>query len=364
MSSTAIYDAFIHPFSHWLTIMNRTDSYAHLYGLFCHRTKRAFCVFTLFLLPQLASAEFSLNFSSGSNVVGSIANQSCNLGGGGGGMMGGMGGMGMMGGIGPGCSATPFLQEIVRDGGTDYYHVILFDDTEDFALEYYMRTGGCCWWSGGGMMGGMGGMMGGGGDAPYSSSFGNTTSFGSGSNGVDQTLNMWIPLAGPDDPYNGNGSGNPSRIYMRQINNDSQMDQEFLKTKEAMKPRIIQDINSGGTQLAFDLDMSNGGYGSFTNPRSFVNTFSSNQPEVTAFNMATDAPQAEISAGRFSYSTGSGDGGSSGSFNYESNDGFDPEAVDWLSFCDPSQNSEHDCLFWIGDTGGGGMMGGMGGMGM
>lgn len=300
------------------------------------------------LSPLLVQAEFSLNFQGNPNVVSSIANQSCNSGGDGG-MMDGMGGGGMMGGIGPGCGSDPFLQEIVSDGGTQYYHVILEDQTQDFAIEYYMRSGGCCWWFSGG--GGMGGMMGDGGDAPYSSSYGNVD---------DQLINAWLPLAGAAD--SGNGTGNPSRIYMRQINNDGQMNQEFIKQFEARKPRIIQDISSGGTQLAFDLDMSNGGYTGYTSPSQFINAFTSNDPDVVDFDMNMDAPQSSVSAGRFSYNTGPNDGGSSGTFNYESNDAIDVYNIDWLSYCDPSQNQDHSCNFSNGGGGGGGGM--MGGMGM
>jgi len=300
----------------------------------------------LSLLPLQSHAEFNLNFQSNPNVVSSIANQSC--GSGDGGMMGGMGGMGMMGSIGPGCGSDRFLQEVISDNGTEYYHVILIDNTQDFAQEYYMRTGGCCWYSGGGMMGGMGG-MGGGGDAPYSSSYGNIN---------DRLANAWEPLS--ETTNSGNGSGNPGRIYMRQINNDGEMNQEYVKRFETRKPRIIQDIDSGSEQLAFDLDMSNGNYNSFSSPSSFINTFSSNQPEVPAFDMSTDAPQGDITAGRFRYSTGPNDGGSSGSFTYESADGFDPYTVDWLSYCVSSQNPDHRCNFSSGGGDGGGMMGGMG----
>ncbi len=265
--------------------------------------------------------------------------------------MGGMGGGGMMGGIGPGCGEDYFIQEIVNDNGTEYYHVILMDETEDFAQEYYMRVGGCCWWTGGGMMGG--------GDAPFSSSFGNTVSY-SPNIDYDQTINMWLPLTSVEN--SGNGTGNPSRIYMRQINNDAEMNQAFVKQFEARKPRITQDISDGGSQLAFDLDMSNGDYTSLTSPSQFINTFTSNDPFVSDFDMDVDAPQTSVSAGRFSYSTGPNDGGSGGSFNYESDDGFDLDATNWLSYCDPSQNADHRCNFSSGG-GGGGMMGGGGGMG-
>ncbi len=276
------------------------------------------------LLASQAKGEFSLNFSSGDNVVSSWANQSCSDG-------------GMMGGMGGGCS-SPFRQELVNDNGTEYYHVIVGDENSDFALEFYMRTGGCCWWGGGG------GMMGGG-STPYSSSDGDTS---------DRFANAYEPLAGPDT--SGNGTGNPNRVYMRQITRDSQMDQEFLKAKEAMKPHIVQNISDGSTHLGFDVDMSNSDYTTFAAPAQFSNTMTLSRADgIGDFDMTTDAPQANITAAQFSYNEGSGHGGSAGDYSYAA-DGFDVYGVDWSSYCDPSQNSDHDCSF------GGGMMGGMMGM--
>jgi hypothetical protein len=141
------------------------------------------------------------------------------------------------------------------------------------------------------------------------------------------------------------------------------MNQDFLKQFESRKPRISQAINAAGSQLAFDLDMSNGDYNSFSSPSRFINNFSSNQAEVASFDISTDAPNSAVSAARFRYNNGPYDGGSGGSFSYESNTGFEPRTTDWLSYCDPSQNPDHHCNFGAGG-GGGGMMGGMGGMGM
>ncbi len=300
-----------------------------------------------FLLPLQSNAEFNLNFDlqSSANSVGGWANQSCNVGG------GGMGGMGGMGRLGPGCGSDYFRQEVINDNGTEYYRVVVIDRTEDFALEYYMRTGGCCWWGGGGGGmggGGMGGM--GGGGTPYSSSYGTNTV-------NDRLANAWKPLATAAD--SGNGTGNPARVYMRQTNNDGQMNQEFLKDREIMKPRITQDISDGSVQLTFDLDMSNGSYANFTAPSLFNNTFTLSGFGGADFDMTNNAPQANVTAGQFIYTDGNGDGGSNGTYSYAGGD-FDVYAVDWLAYCDPSQNSDHNCNF---SRGGGGGMGGMGGGG-
>lgn len=288
-----------------------------------------------------ARGEFALNFLPNPNVVASIANQSCNAGAGGG-MMGGgvMGGGGGMMGFGPGCGSGYFLQQVVTENATQYYHVIVGTPADGFALEYYMATGGCCWFSGGGGMGG-------GGDAPFSSSFGDTTNRG---------FNAFTPLS--NDPAAGNGTGNPSRVYMRQITNDANMTQEFLKARQVNKPRITQNIN-GGTAMSstFNLDMSNGTYTAFSNPTSFSNI--TTVAGVGSFNAAT-IPTAKSNAGRFRYTPGASFSGSFGTYNYEGGN-FNVYGVNWLSYCGASQNPDHQCVFNTGGGMMGGMMGGGGG---
>lgn len=292
---------------------------------------------------RVTQAELALNFQPAPStlVVSSMANQSCNAGSSGGMMMGGMGGMM---GFGPGCGSDYFVQEVINTGGTEYYHVILGHASDSFALEYYMRTSGCCW-GGGMMMGGMGGMMGGGG--PYSSSYGDTN---------DPFFNAWTPLAS-DTAKTGSATGNPNRVYMRQITNGTGMTQEFLKAKETQKPRITQTI-TGGTNMTstFDLDMSNGNYSAYSNPVTYVNK--TTVAGVGTYNAAT-APKARIDAGRFKYTPSSNTtfSGAYGTYNYEASS-VNVYGVNWLSYCDPSQNPDHSCNF----TTGGGMMGGMMGM--
>lgn len=192
--------------------------------------------------------------------------------------------------------------------------------------------------------------MGGGGDAPFSSSYGV-------SNNTDRWFNESRPLS--NDPRAGNGSGNPSRVYMRQINNDATMTQEFLKARETNKPRITQNVN-GGTAMSstFNLDMSNGNYTAYSNPVSFTNT--TNVTGVGSFNAAA-APTASINAGRFRYTPGTSFSGSFGTYNYAGGN-FNVYGVNWLSYCRANQNPDHRCVFNAG--GGGGMMGGGGGGGM
>ncbi len=300
----------------------------------------------LYFSLTTAHAEFVLNFQTNPNVVPSWANWSCNAGGGGG--MGGMGGGGM-GMFGPGCGSDYFVQELINDNGTNYYHVILGDPAQDdFALEFYMRIGDGCWWCGGGM-GGMGGGLG---PAPYSSSYGDVS---------DRLASAWLPLAGVD--LVGNGTGNPNRVYIRQINNDAQMTQEFLKDTEANKPRITQVIKDGTFTSTFDLDMRNGGHGAYSDPASFINDTTIEGVPMGSFD-AANTPGAYINAGRYIYTAdnpaGTPHGGAYGTYTYEDG-GFDIYAIDWLSYCIPEQNPDLQCNFVRGGMGG--MGGGGGGMG-
>ncbi len=308
-----------------------------------HKESSPIALFLAFFLTFVltnARAEFALNFQPNPNVVPSIANWGCSGNGGGGGMMGG--GMNM---FGPGCGSDYFLQELVEDNGVQYYHVILGDPSvDDFALEFYMRTGDCCWWgSGGGGMGGGG--MGMGGPAPYSSSYGDIT---------DRLASAWTPLAGPD--LVGNGTGNPNRIYMRQINNDAQMQQEFIKDRETQKPRILQIIRDGSLTSTFDLDMRNGGHNIYTDPISFINDTTISG--ISSFDAAA-VPTAQINAGRYIYTAdnpaGTPFGDAYGTYTYEDGN-FDVYGIDWLSYCIPEQNPDLQCSFSTG----GGMMGGGG----
>ena len=312
-----------------------------------------------------AHAEFTLNFQPNPSAVSSIVNQGCGGGGGSGGGGGGMGGGGHHG-FGPGCGGSDgyFLQQLVNDNGIEYYHVIIGDpDVDDFAMEFYIRTGGCCWWGdgGGGMGGGgMGGGMGGG--APYSSSFGDTN---------NRLYNAWQPLEG-GAALTGNGTANPTRVYLRQINNDGEMSQDFIKASEANKPHIIQTINDVELLSTFDLDMSNGGYSTYSYPASFINittiadvgSFDANLTVGTGrLSARSYTPGVNSTAGRYTYAAdnpaGASLGDSFGTYSYEEG-GFDVHSTNWIEYCQSNQNPGLLCDFGSGGGGMGG--GGMGGM--
>lgn len=272
-----------------------------------------------------------------------------------------------MGGMGGRCDGTVFSQQVVNVGGQQYYHVVVGTAASEFALEYYMRTSGNCWFGcatarvGGGMGGGMGGT------APFSSSSGSA-------------VNDGAPLA----PQNA-GTGNPTRVALRQINNTPELTQEFLKATEARKPRITQQLNADGVQMNFSIDMSNSTYADMNTDPIISLTQTVDLPGVPdpGINPVTGQPlprsdqfdindpnlpnsKREITGGRFTYSSGSGDGGSLGAYNYFA-DSIDVYNVDWQSYCVPSQNPASRCTNYPSSRGGmgpGAMGGAMGGGGM
>ena len=320
------------------------------------------------LMPVDLTAQFNFtNGPSGATIVPSMANQTCAPAGGG--MNGG--GMGMGGGA---CDNSPFLQEVITLGGADYYHVVVGDTAAAFGLEFYLRTapGAVCWFGcanarvGGGGMNGMPG-MGGGGISPLSASSGSAT-------------NDSAPLSSTNS-----GTGRPDAVAIRQVNRTAEITQEFLKTRETNKPRISQSLVSANVTLNFAIDMSATNYttsaaGVLTltqavnepiPPRGTNPATRSPLPSATNFNIANAGPgsSVNITGGRYTYSPGSGDGGSLGVYSYFA-DSFNVYAINWASYCDATQNPVSLCTRYGGVRAGmgmgggapGGAMGGGGGM--
>jgi len=314
-----------------------------------------------FLVPAPVSSQFTFNFSSSGSVVASVANTSCNFGGFVGGMMGG-GGMGQGGGA---CDSTVFLQEVTTIGGNDYYHIAIGDGTGDFGLEYYIGTvaGNVCWFGcgAGARTTGMN-QMGGGGISPLSSSSGAST-------------NATDPLLPSND-----GVGNPNRAAIYMFNIDTELNQEFLKSTESQKPVITQTVSATDLTINFQIDMTNSTYNDIATPGILTLTQSLTSPGLppVQVNPGTGAPlpdsgnfnitdvsataTSNITGGRYTYSTGTGDGGSLGTYTYFE-DTYNVYTVDWASFCDPVQNPASNCVNFGGAFNGGMMGGGMGMMG-
>lgn len=267
-----------------------------------------------------------------------------------------------MGGGGA-CDGTPFVQEVINIGGTEYYHVIVGNGTGGFGLEYYMRTSGLCWYGcpNARVTGGMGGGGMGGGGTPLSSSFGPATDDSS-------------PLSNASS-----GVGAPNTVAIRQINNNGVLAQEFLKSTETQKPKITQRISDPALTMNFSVDMSSSNYSQMdaTATVALTQSVPGTGAPAPGINPATGKPfqssenfniddvgpssVRENTAGRFTYTAGGRDGGSMGTYQYFA-DTYDVYNINWQSFCQPVQNPTSNCTNYGGVRGGmgGGAGGGMG----
>lgn len=271
---------------------------------------------------------------------------------------------------------SAFFQEELFDSsdGQRYFHVIVGDyTTDDMVLEYFIKanTGNNQWDNG------IFGIFGSG-NIAASQSLGQA---GNGAAAIGQPYSA-------DSSLTGTGSANPTSIIMRQLVRDStnpSFSIDFTKDRFLYKPKLTQ---TNGVVDSFEaitvIDMSNSLYTeimpvdetadfdnifTLTDSRKFGTTGDYNVDTPGNY-VDTMTEIREFSAGGFTYTPGSGTGGSGGTYNYidpadNANPAYNPLNVDWVSFCDPSQN-----VNWSGngactngDGSGGGWGGGGGGWG-
>lgn len=217
---------------------------------------------------------------------------------------------------------TPFIYERVLDGTTPYYHLVVGDPNSGFAQEVYIQagviaqTGGSC--RGPVSCSGTAAAIG----PDFSSSAGATAvSFGFEGNGFD-------PFSA-SATTSGNSSGNPSRVQMRQVVTDGDLTVDFVKDKYAEKPSITNTIDSPDLNATLVINSAGNPLNSAATASAVTNTVELRgtdlPPDVPApgggpssvrFDMATDAQASTVTAGRYSYTAGSGPGGSNGTYSY------------------------------------------------
>lgn len=116
----------------------------------------------------------------------------------------------------------------------------------------------------------------------------------------------------------GNATGNPSRVIVRQVLNDGQVHQEYIKKEFDKKAKVSQTITEAGVmQNHFEIDFSHIALNQFASPTKVTNTINFDDPTVQDFdmdNMATEG--VDINAGKYIYIDGAGTGGSSGTYLY------------------------------------------------
>lgn len=216
---------------------------------------------------------------------------------------------------------TPFLQErVVGSDGQTYYHVIIGLPTDAFSQEIFIRANGANW--------------------PFlpvqGSSSGGTVTFAPNPTIFSSTelFTNQKPLDA-DESISGNSTGNPTRVVMRQVNNDSGFSQEFLKDTLLNKPRISQSLNSGDMSMQFIADMRGISYTNNSTAAPLINTLT--LMGAGGFNMATDAQSSSVTAGQYLWVPGTGPDQSSGTYQHVEG-GYNPYSEDWKAFLREDQN--------------------------
>ncbi len=263
--------------------------------------------------------------------------------------------------------------QIVSDGTTDYYHVIVGDEADGFVQEYYIPFGytmnfeetwrtpnpstiGYLW-------------------APnqaIGSSLTETWRSASGGSadvkGAGTTImDRWIVLGSNMVPGNGvsplkdinhssygpiesgNGTGNPNKVIMRQKLDDGEMTQEFIKSSFSKKPKIIQEVRTTEMTSLVEIDMQAHSYNEFDNSAmTVVNTliFDRTGPgSAPVADWSIENPDggrgsgkvdSHVDAGQYIYSGGDASiGNANGQYSYADGvGGFDYENANWEAYMD------------------------------
>lgn len=228
---------------------------------------------------------------------------------------------------------TPFVYQVVQQGGQNYYHMIVGDPESGFAQEVYIQAGGANNFQGSQV--GLSGQL---------SSSGGVAQPGAPQDCIEDCglgTNAANPLSS-NSTFSGNASGNPSRVQMRQllIDADGGLTVDFVKDRFAEKPVISNVIEADDLLATFVIDGTGNLY-TTANSSPVTNTVEHRgadlPPQNSAnFDMAVDAPDAHVTAGQYT-TTNPAAGQPRGPYTYA-----DPLedvnlAPDWSSFFDHSQ---------------------------
>ena len=252
---------------------------------------------------------------------------------------------------------TIFRNERVGTPTGIYWHVVIIDPDNNFAMEMYTPVSGFF----------------------LSNSGGREPVFFTLNGNLEQwSGNGWDPLEsthktfGPDNvSFSGNATGDPRKVMIRQILGAGELApgtqdvrdwlcdpgefcQEFLKAEFDLKPIITQQIESTKINALFELDMSEISYSEQNiagDIRIKLGLFDESLPslEPFSFDSTTDRFQPSVTGGKYTYTAGmgwydDGDGDSfyafePGSYLYEDGEVKTSHLEqDWMMFYDPSQN--------------------------
>ncbi len=253
---------------------------------------------------------------------------------------------------------TPFYQQVVDINGSSYFHVMVGDPAAGFAEEYYTPYGA------------------GNGAADGTNLRGGYNPFGAGLE-MSVIAPTWTSSAGkphPSSDFNlltsignvgnpldsvhvsGNGGGNPAHSVFRVVLTSAagDMSQDVNKPFLDKKPVISQTVQDGTMSSQFVADMTKLSYSDAKTPAKFSIKLvlqDSTIPGIGAGNFTmAQAQQYSVTAGRFTYTPGTGWNNSTGwdtpgsafdlgTYNYAGGQGFDPFTTDWASFFNYDQNA-------------------------
>ncbi len=310
---------------------------------------------------QEVSAEFTLDFQKTTPSSSGWGNYNCGLG-----ATGPTSGCGTAGTpIDP--DSTPYFQETVTVGDQNYWHQIIGDPADGFAMEVYVAA-----WTGGTN------------NSIVLSASGGKNFIGDTSTQETQSGNGWDPLRSTAwngytaNDYTGNGTGDPRKVIMRQILGGSwdgftwsceandEFCYDFEKAEDtvnsnyitgnirSLKPVITLNINdpSVGMSSSFKIDMSNSDYLDSSTPGTVVNTLTITGAPGANFDMSTDAQLSTITGGRYVFNPATDPGADElgwvntnpnsfdfdeGSYTYAAG-GIDLDAIDWESYRNDADN--------------------------
>ncbi|MFC1748209.1 hypothetical protein ACFL2V_05320 [Pseudomonadota bacterium] len=225
----------------------------------------------------------------------------------------------------------------VNIDGTDrtFYHMIVGDLADGFIQESYVEMGAgnsTTMDTYGGMLEGMLG----------------TRDWASASGGEYDNIVGGIEISDAGNGTDifaadaGNGTANPNRVIVLQINSDGEMFSEFRKDNLLTKPKIYQRIHKfGDVTVEFEMDMSHITYDDDTTAGDIlVNSVEVLDPNMIGdydFDVTTEfeAGKSNVTGGQFTFtpSTAAWKGGADGTYSYASGT-YDATTTDWDALFD------------------------------
>ena len=255
---------------------------------------------------------------------------------------------------------TPFSQTLTNVGGVTYFHTIVGDPASGFAVESYtpwapgpnqtvtsdpsaLKPGDFSPTSGGNERSVIGNTS-----AANGTIANPTNSF------MQNNTNLGNPLA--SSHYSGNGTGDPTKMVFRMVMTSASGDMSLDVSKPFLdkKPKISQTVQSGVMSSTFVADMTALSYSDKNTPAKLTNRQVINDSTLPSgsganFDMSL-AQHPDVTAGRYTYTPGSGwnstdgwDANNStfnpGTYSYFEGGGFNPLTVDWTANFNYNENA-------------------------